>query len=133
MSKKLLTIVLMLALLAGVVAVGIHVLHKDALASTKYQVYIYMDPPEAPRIDLEDGIVKMKFEILGEWTDWVIAINEGDGIYSRMLSYYPSQIYHWQVVVSSPEDFDPVDPPSNPVTHEGNVTSFSWEGEWNPE
>ena len=40
MKRKLLIVVLSLALLAGVAAIGIHVLHKDALAMQTYEVKV---------------------------------------------------------------------------------------------
>ena len=126
MTRKLLFVVLSLALLTGGVALGIHILHKEALAMVTYEVFIWQDGgQENPDIPYEDGKVYMKFYKNGQWSDWKDTQDEGDGIYSCQYT----TCAQWQVWVNDAL-FVPVQPSINPCTQSGGVFSFDWEGTW---
>ena len=127
MKRKVLVVVLSLALLVGGVALGIHVLHKDALALT-YKVYIWQDGgQEAGEFPLEDAQVEMAWKVNGEWSDWQLTTDEGEGTYTCTHG----SCERWKVLVTSPVDFDGENPLGNPCSPQtAPPYFFEWQGWW---
>ena len=108
MTRKLLFVVLSLALLVGGVAVGIHILHKQALADVTYIVEIW-DDSQDPGEWLEDGTVQFSFDE-GVWED---AVWVGDGKYTFGRGDYADS---WLIRLVEPDIEEP-----NPI--QGSATS----------
>ena len=116
MSKKLLAVVLTLALLVGGVAIGIHVLHKPALAQVTYTVQIW-DETEDEWVD--DGIVWFSFDQEGEL--WVEATFTQEGKYIYQVADYQP---YWWIELRDPHIFGP-----NPIEGPATVAYYYWEVE----
>ena len=67
--------------------------------------------------------VKMKFEIDGEWTEWILADNVGDGWYEIEIEDLDEWVA-WKVKYAETE-FIPIDPGTNPCNGYTNF-SFMW-------
>jgi len=74
MYKKVLVAVLMLALLAGGVGLGIHLLHKEALANVTYKIYVNLwDDDEEVWVTLPNRRVNFDFDEEGDFDEWTDA------------------------------------------------------------
>jgi len=80
--KKTIIVILTLAFMAGSVGLGIHLLHKGALAIQTYQVYIEWEEDEE-WVPLEDATVRFCFwdPLLEEWSEWIDATETDPGLY----------------------------------------------------
>ena len=128
MTRKLLFVILSLALLTGSVGLGIHLLHKDALANITYSVDPIWMVDNQVTFFWEWGHVYMRFFKNEQWSTRHVANDEGDGVYSYTCAIACEE---WQVWVMDSR-FDPDTPPTNPCTVDGDVISFDWQGWWNP-
>ena len=100
-SDRILAAVLMLALLAGGVGLGIHLLHKDALAQVTYIVEILNTTPN-PDEWLDNADVDFSFD--GRQT-WVATTFIGNGRYKYQVDNYKTT---WHIRVDEPEILPPV-------------------------
>jgi hypothetical protein len=117
MSRKLLAIVLSLALLAGGVAVGIHILNQKALANVTYTVEIW-DFGEGSW--LTTGEVYFQFDGGG----WVPAFNNADGSYELTIDEYKGS---WSIWLFAPDiDEDSDEPPGNPIDGSASQAYQYW-------
>jgi len=112
MNRKLLFVVLSLAMLAGGVSVGIHVLHKQALANVTYTVEIF-DEELTP---VNDGTVWFSFNG-GE--NWLVTVPIGDGRYEIPRDDYAGT---WWIQL-----VDPAIEPPNPVEGQATVAFLHWD------
>ncbi len=111
MNRKVLTVFLMLTLLAGGVGLGIHLLHKDALADTAYTVQIYWLDEFARDHPLENATVLMSFFVNEVWSDWEEADELDVGKYRIIRE--GDDFENWQVWIFEP-NVDPAFPGENP-------------------
>ena len=115
MNKKLFAVVLTLALIAGGVGLGIHLLHKQALAEVVYTVEIW-DNTEPPGEWLDDGTVFFSFD---ERENWVAAVWVGGGEYEYERE---NGAESWWIRLDEPPlDVPECDPNQNPF--EGSASS----------
>ena len=110
-KKNLLIIILSLALLAGAVAVGIHVLHKEALAMVHYIVEIWDEELGQPVLG---ATVSMSFN----WgIEWIQADELQNGKYEVIRDNYAGT---WLIRIDEPDNYMGVNPPGNPI--QGSAT-----------
>jgi len=93
MYKKVLVAVLMLALLASGVGLGIHLLHKDALAQVHYTVDIF-------DLTVEDGLegatVWFSFD---DRDNWLPTVELGGGLYEYITLGWEGT---WLILLEDP-------------------------------
>ena len=123
MNRKVLAVVLSLALLVGGVAIGIHILHKEAIAQVHYVAFIHAGF-QPPLIPLEDAIVKMNFDGEG----WEEADEIGDGEYEIIRDDYAG--WSWKIKVVDPDDVEGIDPEGNPVEGSCSQAYLDWQVAW---
>ena len=111
MTRKLLFVVLSLALLAGGIAFGIHLLHKDALAMQTYTCKVVFwdgdsfEGVEGVTVDFwwdEDGV--------GEY-DWVAQDVSDENGYAQFQHGWENPGEQWGYVIQLEEWFEFVNPP----------------------
>jgi hypothetical protein len=112
MKRKLMIVVLSLALVAGAVAVGIHVLHQEALANVTYIVEIV----DEALIPVEAGTVQFSFD---DGVIWLDAVWVGDGRYSYLMASYQGS---WLIRL-----IDPAIEPPNQVEGSASAAFHHWE------
>ena len=88
MNQKTLTLILAAAILAGGVALGIHILNKEIIAEVTYRVYVWEDCGGVPT-PVTDAWIQFRFnggnweEVDGEGEGWYwITIAEGANSWS---------------------------------------------------
>ena len=118
MNRKVLAVVLSLALFAGGVALGIHILHKKALAQVTYIVQIW-DETQGELLDGAD--VDFSFEENPEEEDWLDTTPIGDGQYKYQVQDYKP---YWWIRINEPEIVG-----DNPVEGPATVAFYFWEVE----
>ena len=123
MKRKVLVVVLSLALLAGGVGLGIHLLHKEALAGVTYSVTIMVIIDEVNFEPLEGATVHMRFFESGGWSEWYPTTYIGEGLY-QYTHTCPTYL-DWQVWIEEPE-VDPEVPDENPCDGDPALW-FRWE------
>jgi len=120
MKAKLLYALLAVVLLATAVGIGVHVLHKDALAQTTYSTWIGNGDDGFENI--ED--VQIRFKDNQGWSGWQVMDDDGGGDYSFVRLEGDAQA--WQVEITDP-NIIPDWPEDNPYAPPLTVHHFDWE------
>ena len=113
MFKKVLVVVLMLSLLAGAVALGVHLLHRDALAVNTFFAMEIDWVDEATMYDTEiEVVVRTRTELGGLLDEEPMFCTSTDGAESTWKAEFEpnSQSVIWEVEIFSDFEWNP-DPP----------------------
>jgi len=114
--KEKLNFILAGLLIVCLVGLGLHLLHKKALAVTNYICWVIEVDDEAEDIGPLAGLdVEMNFDGAG----WVDAVEVLAGKY---VITQQNLAVEWKIRYT--DDLEPVDPNANPTTQAG--TSFEW-------
>ena len=127
MKKKFFAVALALVLLAGAVAVGVHVLNKEARADVIYVLNLWEDVGGVPT-GVTGAVVWFSFDV-GDQQGWLnFQANEaGNGIYKVAVpDNIAPDIERYVIVI--PVSFVPIDPDENPHRVDDPEVHFvSWE------
>jgi len=126
MKRKVLSVVLLLALLAGGVGLGIHLLHKDAFALQSFRVKMVVEGQGGiPGLDVEFHFQYDDGENPPFWGDWHNAFDEQDGHYN--LTYAGEwEVVQWEVKFPTTDGYNGVNPDGNWCNFAFPPYSFTW-------
>ncbi len=120
MFRKVFSIILTSIFLIGIIVLGLHALHRNALAQVTYKVYVWYDDNGA-EIPVTNAFIEFNFDDGG----WVEPDSEGDGIYKIAIDDWADE---WEVALGNwnwiPEDPDDRfhSPPSSQNTLDWEVS-----------
>ncbi len=124
MWRRTVALALTVALVLGGVGLGIHLLHREALAQVAYIVTIkWTDDIEQPEFDpLIGADVEMNFKSNGGWSGWLQATDLEDGRYKVQRQ---EEADEWKVRIVDP-DIVPLNPNTNPCYGPATAYTFEW-------
>ncbi len=126
MKKRFFAVALALVLLAGAVAVGVHILNREAKAVVPYYVELFVDDGMIS-VPLEGADVKFWFAGQG----WVQTTETSPGVYKVIRNDYTSS--SWMARIDSPEVGEDIRceiPDENQCTLPATITNFDWFTSW---
>ena len=122
MSKKLLTLILTLALLASGIGLGIHLLHKEALAQVQYLVEVFDETPGEQQM-LFGATIMMLFDPM---EGWIEADELQEGKYEVIRDDAESL---WKIRIDFPENYTGANPAGNPIDGTPSL-AYQWWAVW---
>ena len=128
MFRKFIVVFLAVALLAGMVGLGIHLLHKDARAYQVYYVWLWHDVG-GEQVGAAGAGLDYRFMPDQEWGGWDDATEDGglDGLF-KFVYEDEGQPTAWSAEITGGL-WVGVDPEGTYTAQWGDVTYFEWEFE----
>lgn len=120
-SKKMLVLVLTIAFFVGSVGLGVHLLHKEAKATTSFTVFVH-DAEEDP---VEDLFITIEFYNGENWVHNDVLTWAETGVYTYSWEE-PEEFTTWEAEIITANVWA-VNPSSNPAIATDQCTWFAWE------